>query len=59
MLKCENFVNALDGKTLKRILSDGGFYVMEKATQAKYSEAIIPYSRSKDEFEETDIPIER
>lgn len=59
MLKCENFVNDLDGKTLKRIYSDGGFYVKEKATQAKYAEAIIPYSRSKDEFEETDISIER
>lgn len=58
MIKCETFVNGLDGKTLKKIRSDGGFYVVEKETKTEYKEAIIPYSRSKDEFEETDRLIE-
>ena len=58
MLKVDTFVNELDGRTLKKVYSDGGFFVLEKATQVEYKEAVIPYSRSKDEFEETDHPIE-
>lgn len=57
MLKVETFVNKLDGKTLKRIYSDVNHYVLETATQAKYTEAIIPLSRSESEFEETDEEI--
>lgn len=58
MLICETFINELDGKTLKKIYSDSNFYVREIATGVEYEEAIIPYSRSQDEFEETDHKIE-
>ena len=58
MLVCETFINELDGKTLKKIYSDSNFYVREIATGVEYEEAIIPYSRSQDEFEETDHKIE-
>ena len=58
MLICETFINELDGKTLKKIYSDNNFYVKEIATGVEYEEAIIPYSRSQDEFEETSHKIE-
>lgn len=58
MLVCEKFINQLDGKTLKKIYSDSKFYVREIKTQVEYVEAVIPYSRSVDEFEETDRVIE-
>ena len=57
MLVCEIFINELDGKTLKKIYSDSNFYVREIATGVEYEEAIIPYSRSQDEFEETEHKI--
>lgn len=57
MLVCETFINELDGKTLKKIYSDSNFYVREIATGVEYEEAIIPYSRNKSEFEETDHKI--
>ena len=59
MLKCETFINELDGKTLKKIYSDSNFYVKEIATGVEYESAIIPLERSVDEFIETDKLIEK
>lgn len=59
MLKCETFVNLLDGKTLKKIYSDSNFYVREIATGVEYESAIIPMERSVDEFIETNKLIEK
>lgn len=59
MLICETFVNLLDGKTLKKIYSDSNFYVKEIATGVEYESAIIPLTRSIDEFIETDKLIEK
>lgn len=59
MLICEEFINKLDGKTLKRIYSDSNFYVKEIKTQVEYSEAVIPMSRSVEEFVETEHEIEK
>lgn len=53
MLKVVQFVNPLDGAVLQRITSDQGFTVREKSTMVEYGEAVIPLSRSSDEFEET------
>lgn len=53
MLLCEEFINQLDGKTLKRIYSDSNFYIKEIRTNIEYTEAVIPYSRDIEEFVET------
>lgn len=58
MIVEELFINELDGKELKRLYSDSGFYLKERATKYKYAEAIIPCSRSKKEFVETSEKIE-
>ena len=59
MLVCETFINELDGKTLKKIYSDSNFYIKEIKTGANYESAIIPLTRSIDEFIETDKLIEK
>ena len=59
MLKCENFVNLLDGKTLKKVYSDNNYYIKEIATGVEYESAVIPLERSVDEFIETDKLIEK
>ena len=58
MLLCEEFINQLDGKTLKRIYSDINFYIKEIKTNIEYTEAVVPYNKDMSEFAETTKKIE-
>ena len=53
MIKVEEFINALDNQRLQRLYSDKNCYLKELASGNLYAEAIIPMSRSVDEFVET------
>lgn len=58
MIKVEEFINALDNQRLQRLYSDKNCYLEEVASGNLYAEAIIPMSRSVDEFKETDKEIQ-
>ena len=58
MIKVEEFINALDNQRLQRLYSDKNCYLKEIASGNLYAEAIIPMSRSVDEFVETDQEVE-
>ena len=58
MIKIEEFINALDNQRLQRLYSDKNYYLKEVASGNLYAEAIIPMSRSIEEFVETDQEVE-